>query len=316
MISYPAMTHGWYFSPEAAMMRGIPGVTIHEGWEWIPDSDERPWAFLSEMYETRMRLGKKNLLSMPFKLGPNSLYGKYAQTVGWDQENKLPPKSHALPVAGWVTSFCRAMLWTVIRQCPSAVIAVETDSVFCSVDPQTLNIELGDELGQWSYEKYDEIIYLQNGMYHTRKGEQWNGVKSRGITKREFPVALAEEYLQTLLPREAWSSMELPTAPRFIGAGAALASSAPFRETFCSWRSQTREIGIGDTGKRIHNPKTCKACSHGYSPNETPHRLMVHSRSDGQTLSFPRRLPWEQKHTNEVQEIRDRIAIENEVIAR
>lgn len=314
MISYPNVVHGWYYSPEAAMVKGMPGVTIHEGWEWETGSEERPWAFLSEMYATRKRLGKRNLLSMPFKLGPNSLYGKYAQTVGWDQDKSLPPKSHALPVAGWVTSYCRAMLWRVIRQCPTSVIAVETDSVFTTVDPQTLDLQLGDELGEWSYEKYDEMIYMQSGMYHTRKGDEWQGVKSRGITKREYPFAMAENYLSSLLPGQSWMPMEMTTLPRFIGAGAALASHAQFREVFTSWRSQTKEISIGDSGKRIHNPKACKQCSQGIRPSERPHRLFVHSRSDGTMMSFPRRLPWEQAYTEEVQQIRDKLDIEREII--
>jgi hypothetical protein len=206
------------------------------------------------------------------------------------------------------------MLWRIIRQCPTAVIGVETDSVFTTQDPHTLDISLGDQLGQWSYEQYDEMIYMQSGMYHTRKGEQWTGVKSRGITAREYPIALAEDYLRGLLPAEKWDPMVLETKPRFIGAGAALASNAPFRQNFCSWKSQTKEIGIGDTGKRIHNPKTCQACSHGYSPDETPHRLMIHSRSNGETLSFPRRLPWEQGQTAEVIQLRERLNQESELI--
>lgn len=316
MISYPNAVHGWYYSPEAAMVKGMPGVTIHEGWEWETDSEERPWSFLKEMYATRRRLGKQNLLSMPFKLGPNSLYGKYAQTVGWNQDERLPPKSHALPVAGWVTSYCRAMLWNVIRQSPSHVVGVETDSVFTTRDPKELQLKLGDELGEWSLKEYDEMIYMQSGMYHTRQGDEWQGVKSRGITKREYPVAMAEEYLNSLEPGETWGPMRLQTQPRFIGAGAALASNAPFRAVFTSWRSQTKEILIGDSGKRIHNPKACTACSKSQLPSDHTHRLFVQSRSDGQMLSFPRRLPWEQEQTKEVQEIRKRLDIESEVIER
>lgn len=313
MISYPNVVHGWYYSPEAAAVKNIPGVTIHEAWEWETESEERPWAFLAEMYSTRMRLGKRNLLSMPFKLGPNSLYGKYAQTVGWDQDKRLPPKSHALPVAGWVTSYCRAMLWKVMRQSPTTVIGVETDSIYTTTDPKQLELSLGDELGQWSYDEYDELIYLQSGMYHTRKGDTWQGVKSRGITAREFPNASVQEYLRGLIPGEAWPSLILETKPRFIGAGAALASAAPFRATFCSWRSQTKELGLGDTGKRIHHPHLCRECKAGYSPSARPHRMFVHSRSDGETLSYPRRLPWEQEHTAEVIEIRRKLEIEGEL---
>jgi hypothetical protein len=42
----------------------------------------------------------------------------------------------------------------------------------------------------------------------------------------------------------------------------------------------------------------------------------VFSKSDGDIQSHPRRLPWESKHTDEVQKIRDGIALEAELISR
>ncbi len=315
MISYPTLAHGWYWSPEAAIVNGMDGIEILEGWHWETESEERPWAFLQEMYDRRMRLGKKNLLSMPFKLGPNSLYGKYAQTVGWDQKKKLPPKSHALPVAGWVTSYCRAMLWDVIRRDPSSVIAVETDSVFSTRDPRSLGISIGEELGQWSIKEYDEVIYMQSGMYHLKKDGEWSGVKSRGMNAAEFSITQMEDYLTSLKPGERWGNIELTTAPRFIGAGAALAMKAPLKKVHTSWRPQVRQMALGDTGKRVHVPQVCSQCRAGNSPSELPHRLIVHSRSDGEELSFPRRLPWEKEEQYpEVQEIRDKLTIEKELL--
>lgn len=305
LISYPTMTHGWYWSPEAAIVSGMDGIEILEGWEWETESEERPWSFLGEMYETRMRLGKKNLLSMPFKLGPNSLYGKYAQTVGWNQKEKLPPKSHALPVAGWVTSYCRAMLYGVIRQDPSSVVAVETDSVFLTRDPHELKLSIGDELGQWGLTVYDEIIYMQSGMYHTKQDGSWRGVKSRGMNKSEFPISVMEDYLATLIAGEPWGEIQIQTNPRFIGAGAAIASSAKLKDIHTSWRPQLKKMVMGETGKRIHVPAACSQCAAGLSPDKAPHRLIVSSKSDGEMLSFPRRLPWEEANTPEIQEIRD-----------
>lgn len=312
MISYPTMSHGWYWSPEAAVVNGMEGVTIEEGWEWHTDSEERPWQFLSEMYDTRKRLGKKNLLSMPFKLGPNSLYGKYAQTVGWDQKKMLPPKSHALPVAGWVTSYCRAMLWSVIRQDPSSVIGVETDSVFSTRDPRELNIPLGDGLGEWGTTVYDRMIYMQSGMYHTQTNGEWSGVKSRGLNKTEFPIDKALSYLESLKPGEGWGKVELWTKPRFIGAGAAIASSENFKDIHTSWRPQKKEVAMGETGKRVHVPKACSLCARNVPPTEQPHRLIVHSRSDGQQMSFPRHLPWEgTEQFPEVKKIREEMETES-----
>jgi hypothetical protein len=316
LISYPDTVHGWYYSPEAAMVRGMPGVEIIEGWYWETESEERPWAFLEEMYRKRMSLKSWNpLLAMPFKLGPNSLYGKYAQTVGWNKEKMLPPKSHALPVAGWVTSYCRAMLYAAIRQDPASVIAVETDAVYSTRNPEELNLTIGDGLGEWDYKTYEEMIYFQSGMYHIKENGRWKGVKSRGMNRGEFPIEKAEEYLGSLVPGEPWGKLALETRPRFIGAGAALASKEPLKEIMGSWRVQTRHIGLGDTGKRVHSPLACAACSAGIPPDVGPHRLFVHSRSDGEVLSTPRYLPWEKGEQLEaVSEIKAMEVIESDLV--
>lgn len=314
LISFPNRVQGWYMSPEARMVMGMPGVKVSEGWVWQSQDSEFPWKFLGEMYRTRQRLGKSNLLSIPFKLGPNSLYGKYAQTVGWDRKKMLPPKSHALPVAAWITSFTRAKLWSVIRQMPERVIAVETDSVFFTGEMP--DIQIGDELGQWSHKEYEELVYIQSGMYHSKQEGEWTGTKSRGLSKTEYPLPAARKYLQSLEPGSEWPSLSLRTKPRFIGAGAALNSAAPFKTQHCAWIPQTRELTLGETGKRRHAPAICKACNDGATPWDAPHRLVIGTRSDGETLSFPRRLPWESNHTSAVEEIRRLEMLEAEMITR
>lgn len=317
MISYPQMGHGWYWSPEAAMANRIPGAVIEEGWVWKSNESVYPWSFLQDMYDTRMRLGKANLLSMPFKLGPNSLYGKYAQTVGWDKKKKLPPKSHALPVAGWVTSYCRAMLLGAMLNDPSAIIAVETDAIYTTKDPSEWSLRIGKELGAWDVDVYDEMIYMQSGMYHYKKDGEWKGTRSRGMNRGEYPVEMASEYVQSLTANEPWPSLKMSTKPRFIGAGAAMASSQPLKQTMTSWHASPKEFTLGDTGKRIHVPGACQDCIDGISPWEKPHRLAIKSKSDGQMLSFGRHLPWEGgQHPEEVQKIRDQLVLEGELISR
>src|SRR5882724_2259309 len=320
MISYPNAVHGWYWSPEAAATQHLPGVEIEEGWEWRSNEEVFPWDFLHDMYDTRMRLGKQNLLSMPFKLGPNSLYGKYAQTVGWDQKKRLPPKSHALPVAGWVTSYCRAMLFTAMMRVPGKIIAVETDAIYTTAHPSMLGIDLGKGLGQWDASEYDEMMYVQSGMYHYKEDGEWRGTRSRGMNRGEYPVTAAERYLKSLqfettlgLP---FGKMRLETKPKFIGAGAAIVSKEPLKEIMNSWRPQTKYMALGDTGKRTHVPGACTTCASGIGPYDAPHALVVRSRSDGETLSYPRGLPWESGHSKEVQEIRDKQMVEREMVSR
>lgn len=316
MVSYPGTVHGWYWSPEAALANKLNGAVVEEGWEWKSNETTFPWAFLQDMYDTRMRLGKSNLLSMPFKLGPNSLYGKYAQTVGWDQKKKLPPKSHALPIAGWVTSYCRAMLYAAMMKAPRQIVAVETDAIYSLLPPEALGIAVGDGLGQWGYEVYDEMMYVQSGMYHYRQKGEWKGVRSRGLNRAEYPVEKAQEYLRSLKGGEEWGAMTLTTRPRFIGAGAAINSAEDTKDIMTSWRAQEKTMTLGDTGKRTHVMNACRMCKEGISPYDVPHRLVVQTRSDGTTLSFPRRLPWEEPHPEEVEEIRLQLAIERELISR
>lgn len=313
LISYPNHVSGWYHAPEASIARSVPGVRIVEGYYW--DSDPTyPWMFLHDMYETRQRLGKDNLLSMPFKLGPNSLYGKYAQTVGWDEKKKLPPKSHALPIAGYTTSMCRAMLWDVMRRAISSVIAVETDSVYMTTDPRTLGIPIGDGLGEWGLKVYDEIVYVQSGMYLLKKDGEWKGVRSRGISRNEFNPESLVKYLRGLQPGNDWPAFSLTTKPRFVGMGAALASRE-FTGNWCTWREQTKDISFGDAGKRRHHQQFCKACREGLTPWDGPHRTIIGRPFAGDVMSHPRRLPWEKAHTAEVLEIRKQELVERDMVA-
>lgn len=319
MITFPPSVTGWYASPEAKMMLGVKGATVHEGWYWRSYGEETfPWTFLAEMYDTRMRLGKKNLLSMPFKLGPNSIYGKLAQTVGWNKEKNLPPKSHALPIAAWITSYCRAKLYTAMRRAPGQIIAVETDSIITTASVDQLGITLGPELGQWEADEYDEIVYLQSGMYQLRRDGEWYKTKSRGLHATEFTPEMAEEYLRGCLPDESGSfpALHLRTKPRFIGAGAANAAKGDFKDHHCVWREQERELVLGKAGKRRHVAALCKACREGLTPWDAPHELVVFSPSDGVTLSAKRRLPWEQKHTDEIEEIREQLEIQADQMGR
>src|SRR3546814_6712081 len=100
---------------------------------------------MEEMFNKRMELGKKNFISMPYKLGPNSMYGKLAQRVGWKTDkdgNAHPPMSHCLPLAGWITSKCRASLMKAIMQIPlDRLIAVETDGVYTRSEEHTSELQ-------------------------------------------------------------------------------------------------------------------------------------------------------------------------------
>jgi hypothetical protein len=304
-ITFPNVCEGWYWSPEAFAAANMPGVEIVEGWEWVHD-EARPFAFLGDLYEERMRIGKKNLLSMPYKLAANSAYGKFAQRVGWHEDpvkGNHPPRSHCLPLAGWTTSYTRAMLFNVLRQIPTEhLIAVETDGIYTTVNPADLaGVNMGDKLGEWETAIFDEMLYVQNGVYHRRVGDQWLSPKSRGLDTASVALPIVREYLQSCVPGQ-FPPLQIEMRPRFIGLTAAFASARPVKERHCVWSGaidpetgqseNVRELVPGGKGKRVHIPEFCAACQEGKSAWDEPHTLIVRSRSDG-SMSHPHFLPWE-----------------------
>jgi hypothetical protein len=296
-ITFPNVNHGWYWSPEASAVAGLPGVEISEGWEWVPATpDLRPFAFLRDMFSERMRIGKANVLSMPYKLGPNSLYGKLAQRVGFTTDAKgmhHAPSSHCLPLAGWVTSYTRAMLLNAIRQIPTEqLIGVETDGVYTTYDPALLRgVTIGRELGEWDVSNYNEMLYLQSGIYHRRQGSDWLQPKSRGLDVASVSLPTVREYLRHCDAGD-FPTLNVKMRPRFVGLTAAAAGKAPLKVRHCRWEPGERDLEPGGKGKRVHIPAVCPACQEGKSAWDAPHRLIVRSRSMGD-MSRPHWLPWE-----------------------
>lgn len=298
-ITYPNVVHGWYWSPEAASVANRPGVEICEAWEWVPREPElRPFSFLADMYAERMRIGKRNVMSMPYKLGPNSLYGKFAQRIGWVTDNNgahHPPRSHCLPLAGWVTSYTRAMLYSVLRNVPwDTLIAVETDGIYMTTDPTTIpGLRMGDGLGEWDVSHYNELLYLQSGIYHRRVGEEWLPPKSRGLDTASVSLPVVREYLRACRGGVAeWPGLPVTLRPRFVGLTAAMAGNAPVKVRHCRWEPGERILEPGGKGKRVHFPNVCRACHEGHSAWDAGHTLIIRSRSDG-SMSYPHFLPWE-----------------------
>lgn len=288
-ISYPGVTEGWYWRPEVDAVRDLyPGrVQVFEGWEWVPvPSSGYPWRdFMSSMFEKRLWLKQqRNPVQMSYKLAMNSLYGKEAQRVGWNKEKKTPPKAHTLAIAGFVTSWCRAQILRVASSLrPDQLIAIETDGIYTTADPAALNLQLGENLGEWELSEYDEIMYLQSGVYAARQGDQWLTVKTRGMSAATVdPVAMGS-YLLSLPPGDIWPEFTASEDGRqFVTLGAALNRSRgsggvviPSRlsAVHCAWLPDVKTLAPGNKGKRRHMPINCRACDGGLTAWESIHSL-------------------------------------------
>lgn len=293
-ISYPHALEGWYWSPEAAIALVYPGAEILEGWEFYPLHSDRPYAWIQDMYNTRREWKAEGLPSeLALKLCMNSLYGKMAQRVGWDKEKRRPPAWHQLEWAGWVTSYTRAKLFTLMTRIGyDRIIAVETDGIYCTATPDQLGIVGDKELGGWEVKKYEEILYLQSGFYWHRHAEEGWKSKYRGLDPGSITLDDATAYVSGLdFKANRWPSLT-GTTTRFVGLGAAL-QSTNFRDTHCTWQERMpREMTPGAQGKRIHVPSRCRACAANESPNNALHDLVVTLPPRIGGISTPHSLPW------------------------
>lgn len=300
-ISYPWITEGWYWSPEIAPLvwqaqRGnLPGFEIVEGWHYTGYSS-RPFSWVNDTYEKRREWKDAGVSSqLALKLLLNSLYGKMAQRVGWDEKRQKLPPWHQLEWAGWVTSNTRAMLYAIMKQIPwGDLIAVETDGIYTTFPPELLGIENSRELGGWEVKQYEEIIYLQSGLAWLRKADgEWES-KRRGLDPGSLTLSETIDFAKSLGPNRKWAPYVGKTT-RFIGLGAALNSSAPTRIRHCVWETKDREVSPGEHGKRIHFPGNCHACLSGATAYEMAHDLVIRSNANVHEMSTPHSIPWEGK---------------------
>lgn len=265
-ISYPLEVTGWYWTPETLSaieyVEKVGGtLDILDGWIFEPDNDERPFAFIDELYLERARLkAAGDGAHVGAKLGLNSLYGKTAQQVGWrilpDGTLKIPPY-HQLEYAGYTTSHARATILRAATTNIHAVIAFETDAIFSS---EPLDVPIGKALGEFGALEFSDLTYVQSGLYFGNSSEGYvartRGV-DRGTLTRESVLA-------------GWEGMpgdHIARAPltRFIGAGLGL------RQDWHSWRkwvTTEKAISLHPAGKREHinTGQFCIHCGESAGP--------------------------------------------------
>lgn len=300
-ILYPWHTEGWYWGPEVANLTYKPIASYARllgVWIFKPLTNDKPFHFIRDMYEQRKewkRSGRPEQLAL--KLAMNSIYGKLAQRVGWEHKQDAPTW-HQLEWAGFVTSYVRARLWRTLWQLGPNIISVETDGIYVARDPSEIGIKADDELGGWSVDQYDELIYLQSGTYWIRSGDTWKS-KYRGLDSNSLTREMVEAYLQTVEYRTPnWKALT-GTTTRYIGLSAAMAWStdnpAKFRSLHGVWfQEKDRDIIPGKNGKRAHVSVSCVECAQGRSPYETMHyqSIGVCLRPDNTPVSTQHYLPW------------------------
>jgi hypothetical protein len=308
-ITFPWVTDGWYWSPEAYHAQRS-GATVVEGWEFVGSAD-RPFSWVEDMYHQRRDWKQRGISAqVALKLCMNSMYGKLAQRVGWDPVTRRMPPFHQLEWAGWVTSHTRGRLFDIARRIPfDKLIAIETDGIYTTMPPKKLGIEHSETLGGWEISEYAEVMYVQSGLAWLQSPDGSWHEKRRGLdpcrlghTPEEcdcpavFSLSACRDYLSSLHARpdrhSPWPVYSGQTT-RFLGLGQALASVVPTHNRHCVWETAKRDISPG-IGKRIHMKASCQACTNDVSAYEQAHDLVINSRAVLNPYSFPHAIPWEE----------------------
>lgn len=171
-IDYPVAGLNWVWYPEVlAAHETIPNfwnwVYLHEAWEFVPETDNKPFAWLADLYEERLAMKKAgNGGAFPLKYGYTGTWGKLMQKLGYDPEEGRLPTYYNSCYAGYLTSGTRAKVWRAMMQEPKLILCIDTDGVKSLVP---LKIPISEKLGEWSMTELTGITLVQSGVYWTHE---------------------------------------------------------------------------------------------------------------------------------------------------
>lgn len=193
-ILRPRVSKGWYwrFEIDAAARAGLVKQVMYYEWaEFIPCTHPEPMRGIRSLYNRRLEVGKDTAEGMAIKLNNNSIYGKFAQSVG------------SAPYGNWfyasyITAHCRTQILNAISSHPNqadSVLMVATDGI-CFDSPHPY-LPVSKELGEWAQSEYEELVLFKPGVYWHKVGkDNLLKVKSRGVPRDAFLEACQQAEAQ------------------------------------------------------------------------------------------------------------------------
>lgn len=193
-IVRPHRTRGWYWESElAAGIRAgvIDEVEVLSGVEYQPCDCPSPLRGLAGLYNERLRVGKNTPEGKAFKLIYNSVYGKFAQSIG-------NPKYGNSIYASLITSGTRTMILDSIATHPRGtndLVMVATDGVYFRTPHNRL--PLGDDMGLWEEAQKQNLTLFKPGVYWDDNARNRINAgkdprfKARGISAKAFARSIS-----------------------------------------------------------------------------------------------------------------------------
>jgi hypothetical protein len=240
-IRYPLQQDAprWYHNSEVREANQLSSVVVHDSWTFTPASEERPFAYLSELYALKsMQANKMNGTDKIYKLIINSSYGKLAQQAYGDK----PPKYNQPFYAGFITAGTRAMLLQAVNQHPNDILFLATDGF---VSKREHELAVADSMGAWEYEPLPWVFIVQSGIYFW---EDESGIQqhSRGFGKGKLAYAEVE---QAFLKNEDVAASN----SQFIGYKTALKGER--WEEWCTWNNKSKVMKWTTFPRRRDGPR-------------------------------------------------------------
>lgn len=225
-IYWPPRGHGWYWNYELeTALEKYPASCFNLKRSWVPEGKlEFPFRnLIEETFAYRAELKRQgNPSHVPIKLILNSLYGKFAQTVGKAQ-------FYSLIWAGMITSQTRAQLGKFIND---DTILVMTDGLWSA---KHLPVPQGSNLGDWEYQDEDDLWVAGAGIYEASKPNGSTVTFQRGFDKAN-PVDIPEMVNHWLSDDPLYEPVY--NVNRFVSCGLALQTHYPWR----TWQQMQRKI--------------------------------------------------------------------------
>lgn len=213
-ICRPSISTGWYWKGEidAAIDAGlVKDIDYHEWVEYRPCNHPNPFTSIGAMYDARNNVHKDSPRGRAIKLIINSIYGKFAQSVGAKPYNNWF-------YASYITSHCRTQILRAIgthKGGPDSVLMVATDGICFDSPHTTLPMERDEkgnkQLGYWDESTYDDLCLFKPGVYWDSKGKEELKLKSRGVPAKEFAKGIdqIEVMFRQIQAKKWWPSSAL-----------------------------------------------------------------------------------------------------------
>jgi hypothetical protein len=268
-IRWPLTGEGWYWQGEieAAIERFGPDCVEYLATWFTQGEIYYPFqAAIEEAFQYRRELKAQGLSShIAVKLILNSLYGKFAQTVGKAQ--------YYSPIwAGLITSYTRAELQRAISE---EVVCVMTDSIWTR---SPLSVDTSNELGAWEEQSEGKLILAGAGLYEAHKRDGSKIVWQRGFDRRR-PLDIEGIVSHWVGDNPLYEG--LYSINRFVGMGLASVTSYPWRH----WIDLERKVQpvpfVGTTKRLPFYP-----IIDDREPGKDFHSLDLRPTDDGET-SYP-----------------------------